>query len=172
MGAGASTTNLSDTTQDALQGLPQASNADYSMLANTMLPASQATAATKESAVRLKMALSTKDGWEELKSIFTAFRTNLDDAVSTDEWSSIVYQDEALRNKYFGDASPEEIAAQFDHMDEKCAQHATSVRAARPPRALRAPLTCCIRCSRLLAAANRSSCGRNSSTVRSAWARP
>lgn len=124
MGAGAST-NVSDQTQNALQHLPRASKEDYSMLANTMLPASEATASNKETAVRLKMALSTKDGWDELQSVFRAFRTNLDDAVSADEWGSIVCEDEALRNKYFGDATPEEIAAQFDHMDEKCAKQHT-----------------------------------------------
>ena len=116
MGAGATT--LSAATG---AGLDEAQQADYAALGNSMLPASRIASETKEFAVRLKSSLCTPEGWNELQGLFremggggaTLWETA---GVSSAEWGSIVYQDDGLRSKYFGDATPEEIAEQFDHL--------------------------------------------------------
>uniref|UniRef100_A0A7S2N419 Uncharacterized protein n=1 Tax=Haptolina brevifila TaxID=156173 RepID=A0A7S2N419_9EUKA len=117
MGAGAST--ISADTEKALQGLPEASNADIAALANTMVPTSSIAPETKAAAVRIAVALATEDGWKELQALFRSLSVSLDDAISSEEWGSIIHRDEGLRKKYFGDASPEEIATQFDGLDEE-----------------------------------------------------
>ena len=110
MGAGASTGTL-----------PANSNAELAaqLAANATLPAANITPAVKEFAVRLKMALSTRDGWEELQQLFKSLRASLDEAVSSEEWSSLLHQNEDLCNKYFGQVSPEEIMDQFNRLDEE-----------------------------------------------------
>lgn len=112
MGAGASTD------LGALQGFAEASSADVNALANNMLPAAKTTSTAKEIALHLKMALSTKEGWSELFTLFKSLRPSLDDAVSSDEWGAIVANDEEIREKYFGSASPDVIAQQLDRLDE------------------------------------------------------
>ena len=96
--------------------LPANSNAELAaqLAANATLPAANITPAIKEFAVRLKMALSTRDGWEELQQLFKSLRASLDEAVSSEEWSSMLHQNEDLCNKYFGQVSPEEIMDQFN----------------------------------------------------------
>ena len=69
--------------------------------------------------MRLKMALSTEDGWKELQELFKSLRVSLDDAVTSEEWSTMLHQSEHLREKYFGDVSPEEIMEQFNRLDEE-----------------------------------------------------
>ena len=107
MGAGASTVSASSNAALAAE-----------LAANTSLPAYKITPAVKEFAVTVKMALATEDGWNELQALFKSLRMSLDDAVSSDEWGSIVCQDDELRIKYFGDVSPQEIAEQFNRLDE------------------------------------------------------
>ena len=63
------------------------------------------------------MALCNETGWNELQSLFKSLRVSLDDAVSSEEWGSFVYQNEELRSKYFGDVSPEDIIDQFNRLD-------------------------------------------------------
>ena len=108
MGAGAST-------------IPTETNAQLAaeLAANASLPASKITPAVKEFAVRLKMALSTEDGWKELQELFKSLRASLDDAVSSEEWGSMMYQYDDLRYKYFGDVTPEEIIEQFNRLDDE-----------------------------------------------------
>jgi len=107
MGAGASTISGDSNAQLAAE-----------LAVNASLPVSKITAEVKEFAVRLKTALSTEDGWKELQQLFKSLRPSLDEEVSSSEWGSMVYQDEGLRVKYFGDLSPEEIAAHFNGLDE------------------------------------------------------
>lgn len=108
MGAGAS------------QGLNAASNAQLAaeLAATTSVPASRITPAVKEFAVRLKSALSTEDGWQELQHLFKSLRASLDEAVSSEEWGQMVYQNEELCLKYFGNSTPDEIAEQFTRLEE------------------------------------------------------
>ena len=108
MGAGAST-------------LPASGNAEFAaqLAASTTLPAARITPEVKEFAVRLKMALSTEDGWKELQELFKSLRASLDEAVTSEEWSTMLHQSEHLREKYFGDVSPEDIMEQFNRLDEE-----------------------------------------------------
>ena len=108
MGAGASTAVLP----------LQASGDELAALANTTTPISQIPKLTKEIAVRLKTALTTPEGWTELQNIFDALDVDLlDDAISSFEWGQVVAQHDSMRQKYFGDATAEEIAEQFDGLD-------------------------------------------------------
>ena len=88
------------------------------LAATTTVPASRITPAVKEFAVRLKMALATEDGWQELQTLFKSLRVSLDEAVSSEEWGQMVYQNEELCTKYFGDSTPDEIADQFTRLEE------------------------------------------------------
>lgn len=109
MGAGAS----------ALEGgaLEGVSSADAGALADTNLSLSSISPTTREIAVRLKDALCTPSGWKELQSLFKTLAADLDDAVPSHEWGQMVFENEEVRAKYFGDAGPEEIAAQFESFD-------------------------------------------------------
>lgn len=129
MGAGASTISGDSNAQLAAE-----------LAVNASLPVSKITAEVKEFAVRLKTALSTEDGWKELQQLFKSLRPSLDEEVSSSEWGSMVYQDEGLRVKYFGDLSPEEIAAHFNGLDEECA-HSKADHAHSMPHLLCALLT-------------------------------
>ena len=39
--------------------------------------------------------------------------------VTSEEWSTMLHQSEHLREKYFGDVSPEDIMEQFNRLDEE-----------------------------------------------------
>lgn len=111
MGAGASTITTG--------ALPETSNAEFATLANTMLTVADFPPAVRDLALRLYHALLTQQGFVELLHLFRGMRTSLDDSVTSEEWGAMVYQDETLRSKYFGDATPEEISQQFDTLDEE-----------------------------------------------------
>jgi len=117
MGAGASLP-----TDGVLSELPEATNADISALANTTLPASSTSNEARQYARVIKDALCTREGWAELSSLFKALRGSLDDVISSEEWSSMVYENVDLCTKYFGNATPEEIAEQFSTLDDECAR--------------------------------------------------
>ena len=53
-----------------------------------------------------------------LQALFKENRADLDEAIPSDEWGRIVYEQEELCTKYFGDATPDEIAAQFLNLDD------------------------------------------------------
>lgn len=180
MGAGASTATAASS---VLQDIPETADANLSALADTMLPLSEITPLTKDVAVRLKLAMSTSDGWNELQGVFSAQRQNLDDVVSSAEWGAMVCHNEELRGKYFADATFEEIAQQFSSLDEAYAHartHAASTHIVQSARSVGA--THCTflmgaahyahaRAVRLdCAGARRSSRGSSSSTASSAWA--
>ena len=109
MGAGASTIPGVGTAELAAE-----------LAANAALPASKISPAVKEFAMTLKVALSTVDGWNELQELFKSLRASLDDAVSSEEWGSMIYQYDDLRQKYFGDVAPEDIVEQFNRLDDQC----------------------------------------------------
>ena len=98
--------------------VPQASSSEIAALANSALPASRLTAVTRDIALQLKEALCTPQGWKELQALFKENRADLDEAIPSDEWGRIVYEQEELCTKYFGDATPDEIAAQFLNLDD------------------------------------------------------
>lgn len=114
MGAGASSTAVGE--------LPETSDAELATLANTMLTVADFAPYTRDLALRLYHALLTPEGFSELLQLFRAVSSTLDDGLSSEEWGDMVYQDEAIRSKYFGDATPDEITRQFDTLDEECAQ--------------------------------------------------
>jgi len=95
-----------------------AANAELTSLANTAQPAAGISASTKDVAVRLKGSLCTKEGFRELQQLFRSMGADLDDRISAAEWGQVVSQDDDIRMKYFGDATADEIAEQFDSLDE------------------------------------------------------
>lgn len=118
MGAGASTVP----NQGVLSSLPGASNADMNGLANAMQPLSSTSDTAQEYARALKNSLCTPEGWVELQKLFKMLgANNLDDCVSNEQWGALVHENPELCAKYFGDATPDEIAAQFHTLDEACA---------------------------------------------------
>ena len=93
-------------------GEPEAA---YEALASTAVPASKVDAAGRELAVQLKAALLTSQGWRDLSTLYKALAEGLDDTISSEDFSQVVYQNEEIHSKYFSGIPPEEIAAQFLH---------------------------------------------------------
>lgn len=114
MGAGASALSV-----QSAQAVESMADANMHHLASIETSVSALSMETRDVALRLKDALCTPEGWQELQAAFIENSRSIDESISSVEWSCMVGQNDNLRCKYFGDAEPDEIATQFEQLDER-----------------------------------------------------